>query len=97
MPDFATIRSVYTPERKLTHTELLRAVKFAISAEFEAIQLYQQLMERTHNKEVIKTLTEITHDEKKHAGGLYKLLTLLSPEDEKAYDEGAEETLEEIA
>ena len=97
MPDFNTIKNVYSPERKLTQTEILRAVKFSIAAEYEAIQLYQQIMENTNNKNVIKALAEITEDEKKHVGGLNKLLEILSPEDNKIYQAGAEEILEEIA
>ena len=97
MPDFNTIQNVYTPDRKLTATEILRAIKFSISAEYEAIQLYQQIMENTNHKAVIKVLSEITKDEKKHVGGLNKLLEILSPEDDKIYQLGAEETLEEIS
>lgn len=97
MPDFNSIQNVYTPTKKLTPVEILRAIKFSIAAEFEAIQLYQQIMENTDNKSVIKALSEITEDEKKHAGGLYKLLEVLSPVDKKIYQAGAKEILEEIS
>ena len=97
MPEFNTIQNVYTPQRKLTPVEILRAIKFSIAAEYEAIQLYQQIMENTNNKNVIKALAEISEDEKKHVGGLNKLLQILSPEDDKIYQAGAEEILEEIA
>ena len=96
MPDFNTIRNVYSPNSKLSPVEILRAIKFSIAAEYEAIQLYQQIMENTNNKNVIKAFAEITEDEKKHVGGLNKLLEILSPEDDKIYQAGAEETLEEI-
>ena len=96
MPDFNTIQNVYSPNRKLSPVEILRAIKFSIAAEYEAIQLYQQIMENTNNKNVIKAFAEITEDEKKHVGGLNKLLEILSPEDDKIYQAGAEETLEEI-
>ena len=97
MPDFNTIQNVYTPERKLSPVEILRAIKFSIAAEYEAIQLYQQIMENTNNKKVIKALAEITEDEKKHVGGLNKLLQILSPDDDKIYQAGAKEILEEIS
>ena len=96
MPDFNSIQSIYNPNRKLSPTEILRVIKFSIAAEYEAIQLYQQIMENTNNKNVIKALAEITEDEKKHVGGLNKLLEILSPEDNKIYQAGAEEILEEI-
>lgn len=97
MPEFAQINNVYSPGKLLTDVEILRAVKFAIASEFEAIQLYQQIMESTNNVKVHKVLEEITDDEKKHAGGLYKLLEILSPEDEIEYQKGVQETLENIA
>ena len=97
MPDFADIQNVYTPDKKLNEVEMLRAIKFAITSEFEAIQLYQEIMESTDNEDVKKVLTEITNDEKHHAGGLYKLLEILSPEDEKEYEYGVQETIENIS
>ena len=97
MPDFADIQNVYTPDKKLNEVEMLRAIKFAIASEFEAIQLYQEIMESTDNEDVKKVLTEITNDEKHHAGGLYKLLEILSPGDEKEYEYGVQETIENIS
>lgn len=96
MSEFASINHVYTPDKKLSHTEILRAVKFAISSEFEAIQIYQQIMESTDKPEIKRVLAEITEDEKHHVGGLYKLLEFLSPEDYKDYEYGYQETIENI-
>lgn len=94
MPEFPDIQSVYAKKQKLNHIEMLRAIKFAISSEFEAIQIYQQIMESTDNEKIVKVLSEITDDEKHHVGGLYKLLGILSPEDEKEYEHGYKETIE---
>ena len=74
--------------------EMLRAIKFAITSEFEAIQVYQKIMESSDDKRIISVLKEITDDEKHHVGGLYKLLEILSPADAKEYEYGAEETVE---
>ncbi|MBQ9089568.1 MAG: rubrerythrin [Alphaproteobacteria bacterium] len=97
MPEFAKLDSIYTPEKYMTSVEILRAIKFAIASEFEAIQIYQQIMDSTDNKIIHNVLGEITDDEKKHAGGLYKLLEILSPEDEEQYQLGVQETIENIA
>ena len=94
MPEFIEIGNVYSKNKKLTSTEMLRAIKFAIASEFEAIQIYQQIMESTDNSKIINVLKEITEDEKNHVGGLYKLLEILSPTDFKAYEHGYEETIE---
>lgn len=97
MPEFTDIENVYTPSKKLSDVEILRAVKFGIASEFEAIQLYQQIMESTDNQDVIKVLTDITNDEKHHAGALYKLLEVLSPEDEAQYLHGEQEAIENMS
>lgn len=96
MPDFATVNNVYTPAKKMSEVEVLRAIKFAIASEFEAIQIYQQIMESVDDVRVKKVLAEIADDEKYHAGGLYKLLEILSPEDAKAYEHGQKETIEDL-
>ncbi|MFI3241045.1 MAG: ferritin family protein [Alphaproteobacteria bacterium] len=97
MPKFAKIKGVMTPKRPMGEIEILRAIKFAIASEFEAIQIYEQIIESTDNITVKKALAEITKDEKQHAGGLYHLLEILSPGDAAEYKAGAEETKEIIA
>ena len=44
MPEFTNAFSGLKENRKLTHDELVRAIRFMIAAEYEAIQLYTQLM-----------------------------------------------------
>ncbi len=96
MPEFCNIKKIKTPKEKLSKVEVLRAIKFGIASEFESIQIYQQIMESTESDEVKKVLSEIAEDEKKHAGGLFRLLEILSPEDAKLYKAGAAETDEEL-
>ncbi len=96
MPEFADIHSIYTPNKKLTSLEVLRAVKFAIASEYEAIQVYQQIMESTDNNDVKIVLSDIAKEEKHHVGELRKLLAILSPEDEKEYQHGEQETIENL-
>lgn len=50
MPEFATPFSGLSLGRKLTNEELIRAVRFAAAAEFEAVQLYMQIAEARDNK-----------------------------------------------
>ena len=94
MTDFVRINHVFKTDKKLGPVEIMRASKLAIASEFEAIQIYQQIMESCDDKRIINVLREITDDEKKHAGGLYRLLEILSPTDAEKYAEGAEETIE---
>ena len=46
MPDFGTPFSGLAKNRKLTDAELIRSIRFMVSAEYEAIQLYMQLADQ---------------------------------------------------
>ena len=96
MPEFGNSFSGLAKEHKLTDTELIRAIRFMISAEYEAIQLYMQLAESTDNQMVIDVLQDIADEERVHAGEFLRLLDELAPDEKKFYDEGAEEVQEII-
>ena len=59
MPDFGNSFAGLKKDRKLTDAELIRAIRFMIAAEYEAIQLYMQLAESTDNKLAIEVLKDI--------------------------------------
>jgi rubrerythrin len=96
MPDFGTAFSGLAKDRKLTNEELIRAVRFMIAAEYEAIQLYMQLAESTDNELAIDVLRDIADEERVHAGEFLRLLYELAPDEKAFYAEGAEEVEEEI-
>ena len=96
MPDFGHPFSGLAKERKLTDSELIRAIRFMVSAEYEAIQLYMQLAESTDNELAVDVLKDIANEERVHAGEFLRLLKELEPDEEKFYREGAEEVEEEI-
>jgi len=96
MPDFGNPFSGLANDRKLTHEELVRAVRFMISAEYEAIQLYMQLAESTDNELAVEVLKDVADEERIHAGEFLRLLRELAPDEEKFYAEGATEVEEEI-
>ena len=50
MPTFGSPFSGLANSKKLTETELVRAVRFMVASEYEATQLYMQLAESTDNK-----------------------------------------------
>ena len=97
MPDFGMPFSGLANGKKLTKEELIRAIRFMVAAEYEAIQLYMQLAESTDNKLAVEVLKDIADEEKVHAGEFLRLLKELAPDEEKFYAEGAEEVEEEIA
>lgn len=96
MPDFGHAFSGMAADRKLTHEELVRAIRFMVAAEYEAIQLYMQLAESTDHKLAQEVLKEIADEERVHAGEFLRLLKELDPEEEELYQEGYEEVEELI-
>ena len=97
MPEFCSPFSGLTSDRKLSKEELVRAVRFMVAAEYEAIQLYMQLAESTDNSLAIDVLTDIADEERIHAGEFLRLLKELAPDEERLYAEGEKEVEEEIA
>ena len=91
MPDFGSPFSGLANHRKLTKEELIRAIRFAIAAEYEATQLYVQLAESTDNKLAVAVLKDISDEERVHVGEFLRLLRELAPDEEKLYAKGADE------
>ena len=96
MPEFGSPFSGLALDRKVTKSELIRAIRFMIAAEYEAIQLYMQLAESTDDELAKEVLVDIANEEKVHAGEFLKLLYHLDPEEENYYKEGFEEVEEEF-
>ena len=96
MPEFGSPFSGLAKDRKVTKEELIRAIRFMIAAEYEAIQLYMQFAESTDNKLAQEVLKDIADEERVHAGEFLRLLKQLAPDEEKFYAEGAKEVEEEI-
>jgi rubrerythrin len=97
MPEFGSPFSGLANNRKLTHEELIRAIRFMVAAEYEAIQMYMQLAESTDNKLVAEVLKDVADEERIHAGEFLRLLKVLAPDEEKFYAEGAGEVEEDLA
>ena len=96
MPEFGNPFSGLKADRKITKAELIRSIRFMVAAEYEAVQLYMQLAESTDNRLVQEVLKDIADEERVHAGEFLRLLKELAPDEQKFYDEGAEEVEEEI-
>jgi rubrerythrin len=96
MPEFGSPFSGLAKDRKLTHEELIRAIRFMVAAEYEATQLYMQLAESTDNELAAEVLKEIADEELVHVGEFLRLLHELAPNEEKQYIKGAKEVEEKI-
>jgi len=97
MPEFGSPFSGLASDRKLTKEELIRAIRFMVAAEYEAIQMYTQLAESTDNKLAVEVLKDIADEERVHAGEFLRLLRELAPDEDQFYAEGTGEVEEEIA
>ena len=91
MPDFLNPFAGMVPNRKLDDRELTRALRLSLSAEEEAIHLYEALADATENELAKKVLQDIADEEKVHAGEFARLLKILLEDEEKFLQEGASE------
>jgi len=96
MPEFGNPFSVLKYNRLLTHDELVRAIRFMVAAEYEATQLYEQLAESTDEILAQNVLRDIANEEKVHAGEFLRLLKELKPDEERFYQQGAQEVEDEF-
>jgi len=97
MPEFATAFSGLNSDRKLTHSELVRAIRLMIADEYEAIQVYTQLAESIEHELAREVLLDIADEERVHAGEFLRLLQELAPDEADFYSQGAAEVEAEIA
>lgn len=91
MPEFGTPYSVLSAGKKVSREELIRAIRLFIAAEYEAIQLYEEIAESTEDKLAKEVLYDIANEEKVHAGEFLRLLKELSKDEEDFYKEGEKE------
>lgn len=96
MPEFSNPFSGLRSDRTVSHEELVRCIRYSLSAEYEAIQLYMQLAESTDNELAQEVLRDIADEERVHAGEFLRLLRELAPDEEKLYRQGYEEVEEMI-
>ena len=96
MAEFINPFSGVTPGRKLTEREITRAVRLALSAEEEAVHLYEAIADATGNALVKEVMQDIADEERVHAGEFQRLLKVLLPDEEKLLAKGAAE-VEEMA
>jgi uncharacterized protein len=91
MPEFTNPFISMTPDRKLTDSELVRAIRLDLSSEQEAVHLYQSQADATDNILAKKVLTDIADEERVHTGEFLRLIQILLRSEESLLAEGAEE------
>ena len=68
-----------TPDRKLTDTELARAIRLNLEAEMDAINLYAAHIDATDNQEAKAIIAHVLDEEREHAALFYMLIRRLDP------------------
>ena len=96
MAEFINPFSGVIPDRKLTDRELTRGIRLTLSAEQEAVHLYEALADATDNELAREVLQDIANEERVHAGEFQRLLNILLPDEAKLLAKGAEE-VDEVA
>lgn len=71
----------------------LQALRHSIIAEYDAIELYEQLADKVNNNGVKKLLLDVAEEEKVHIGEFEQALRMLDEEHGKAEEEGKEEVM----
>jgi rubrerythrin len=94
MPEFVNPFTGLAPGRKMTDSELARAIRLDLSAEEEAVHLYEAHADATDNELAKKVLRDIADEERVHAGEFQRLINILLKDEENFLAEGAEEVNE---
>lgn len=90
-PDFTTAQSTRSFEKKLSVSEFVRAIRFSVTAEYEAIQIYEQIVEAIEDAHAKTVITDIINEERLHAGQFLDILFSIAPEEKSIYAKAAAE------
>lgn len=82
------------PGRKLSPVEVIDALRLAIIAELDAINLYLQLARSIEDEKVRKVFEDIAREEKTHVGEFFALLKQLDPQQVAELERGEKEVAE---
>lgn len=81
-------------EKRLSRDEIVDAVRIAMIAELDAINLYLQLARTIDDEKIKKVFEDVAKEEKTHVGEFLTLLKYLDREQESEIAKGAEEIKE---
>lgn len=96
MPEFVNPFTGVVPGRKMTDSELLRALRLNLAAEQEAVHEYMAHADATDNELARKVLIDIANEERVHAGEFQRLICILAKDEEALLAKGAAE-VDELA
>lgn len=89
--DFTGIGNLLTPDNTLDERELARVIRLAISAEHDAVHLYELIADASDDEDIKKVMQSIANEEKVHTGELQGLLKKFDKDSQKFLEEGSSE------
>lgn len=66
--------------RKLTDSELARAIRLSLESEMDAINLYASYIDATDNEAAKRVLDHVMDEEREHAALFWQLIKALDPQ-----------------
>jgi rubrerythrin len=90
MPEFVNPFSGLVP-RRMTKTELIRALRLNLAAELEAVHLYLAHAEAAEDELAREVLLDIANEERQHAGEFLEVIRRLAPDEQQFLDVGRQE------
>ncbi len=97
MPEFTNPFPGVVPDRKLTKSELIRAIRLNIAAEHEAVHIYESHADATDHPLAKKVLHDVANEEREHIGEFQRLLSILAPDEDELVADGKAEVDEMAA
>jgi len=83
--------------KKLSKDEVVEALRLAIIAELDAINLYKQLARSIDDERVKRVFEDVAGEEKTHVGEFLALLKMLDEEQVKELEKGEREVKELVS
>jgi len=94
MPEFLNPFQVKDSDRAMNSRELQRAIRQSISAEEEAVHLYEAYADACDDEAIKEVFQDIADEEKVHVGEFQAVLNRLSADEVEFLDEGEDEVAE---
>lgn len=85
---FSEISTLLQPGKSLNNREIARAIRLSISAEHDAVHLYELIADATTNIFVRRVMQDVANEEKVHVGEFEKLLSVIDVKDSEFLEEG---------
>jgi rubrerythrin len=89
--DFTSIAPMITPDKKLTDSEIARALRLSIAAELDAVHLYELIADSVEDKKVQEVMRSVAQEENVHAGEFTEILSRFDKGFDRSIEEGRKE------